>query len=175
VARSVPNARFIISLPADTNFRERFRGASIQSHRTEPELQVREGRTWDALAAADLAIAASGTVTIEAAILGTPLIAFYRVNPASWFVGRRLVRAPFLSMVNLVAGRRVAPELIQRDCTPDALASEAIALLNDDAALHRMRADLADVKRALEGREDPMQTAAASVLTLFEKELVHAS
>src|SRR5229473_1985419 len=86
----------------------RTRGAAIQ---------IVEGDTWDALAFSEVALAASGTVTIEAALLGAPMVTFYKVNALSWILGRWLVKAPFLSMVNLVAGRRIVPELIQGDMT----------------------------------------------------------
>ncbi len=96
-------------------FRERIGRAPIQ---------VIEGETWDAIAHADLALAASGTVTIEAALVGTPMVTFYKVNPLSWLLGRLLVRVPFYSMVNLVAGRAIVPELMQSAATGERLAAE---------------------------------------------------
>ena len=112
-------------------FRERIRAASIK---------VIEGFTWDVLAQAELALAKSGTVTVEAALLGVPMVTFYRVNALSWILGRWLVRAPFLSMVNLVAGRRIVPELIQQEMTPERIAAEAIRLLDNEAERAAMRA-----------------------------------
>lgn len=136
---------------AQTNFWERIRASSIQ---------VIEGSTWDALAHAELALAASGTVTIEAALLGVPMVTFYRVNALSWMLGRWMVRAPFLSMVNLVAGRRIVPELIQNEMTAEKIAAEAIRLLDDRAASEGMRRELTEVARKLESERDPMETAA---------------
>ena len=81
-----------------------------------------EGATYDALAAADCAIVASGTATVEAALLGTPMVVIYRVAPVTAFFLRRMIRTPFISMVNLIAGQRVAPELIQDNFTPAAVA-----------------------------------------------------
>jgi lipid-A-disaccharide synthase len=163
---------FLIALPPgfgseNTNLWEPARAASIQ---------VKEGLTWDGLAHAHLALAASGTVTIEAALLGTPLVTFYRVNELSWLVGRRLVRAPFLSMVNLVAGRRIAPELIQEEMTGERIAAEAIRLLEDEAARSEMRAGLAQVAALLASRDDPMETAAGWIEKVFSesKNMVHA-
>ena len=72
-----------------------------------------EGESWDAMAHAELALAASGTVTVEAALLGTPMVTFYKVTPPSWLAGKLLVDVPFYSMVNLIAGRAVVPELMQ--------------------------------------------------------------
>ncbi len=141
-------------------FWERKEGASIQ---------VKEGMTWDALAYSQLALAASGTVTVEAALLGAPVVTFYRVNELSWLLGRWLVRAPFLSMVNLVAGRRVAPELIQGEMTGERIAAEAIRLLDDETAREEMRAGLAEVKAKLASGGDPMETAAEWIEKVFSE------
>jgi lipid-A-disaccharide synthase len=137
-----------------SSFWERFQSSSIK---------VIEGSTWDLLACADLALAASGTVTIEAALLGTPMVTYYRVSPLSWFLGRRLVKVPFLSMVNLVAGRAVVPELIQDDLTPERLAAEARALLSDTEARRRMSEGLAEVRQKLSVSADPMAKAAGII------------
>jgi lipid-A-disaccharide synthase len=151
--------RFVLALPAgfraeEQSFWQRVHAASIQ---------VIEGHTWDALAHAEIALAASGTVTIEGAMLGIPMVTFYRVNALSWILGRWLVRAPFLSMVNLVAGRKLVPELIQDEMTPANIASEAIRLLDDPSARERMRAGLKEVAARLTSVRDPMETAARLV------------
>lgn len=144
---------FIESLGLQT-FRERIDALSIK---------VIEDETWDVLAHADLALAASGTVTVEAAVLGTPMVTFYRVAPLSWWAGRRLVKVPFLSMVNLIAGRRVVPELIQHDMTPENLAHEAAMLLEDRLKAAVMRQDLAAIKAMLTPRTDPFEEAASLI------------
>ena len=112
-------------------------------------IQVIEGETWDAMAHADLALAASGTVTVEAALLGTPMVTFYRVTTPSWVLGRFLVNVPFYSMVNLMAGRAVVPELMQDQMTGERLAAEASRLLHDAAARDAHAPDLAEVPAAL--------------------------
>lgn len=157
--QSAGKMQFILALPAGfgaarTTFWEPARAASIQ---------VIEGLTWDCLAYADAALAASGTVTIEAAMLGTPMVTFYRVNALSWRLGRWMVKAPFLSMVNLVAGRRVAAELIQNDMTGERIAAEALLLLNDAAARRKMQAGLEEVKHQLSSERNPMEVAAECV------------
>jgi len=105
-----------------------------------------EGATYDALGAADCAIVASGTATVEAALLGTPMVVVYRVSPTSAFVLRRMVRSPFISMVNLIAERRVVPELIQDQFTPTAVEQEVRKLLESAAARDEMKAGLAEVR-----------------------------
>src|SRR6185369_1853203 len=87
-----------------------------------------EGESWDALAHADLALAASGTVTVEAALLGTPMVTYYKVTTPSWVAGKLLVSVPFFSMVNLIAGHRIVPELMQSEMTGEAIAREASRL-----------------------------------------------
>jgi lipid-A-disaccharide synthase len=134
-----------VVLPAAANtgvafFRERLGGSPI--------LAI-EGESWDALAHADLALAASGTVTVEAALLGTPMVTFYKVTTPSWVVGKLLVRIPFYSMVNLIAGRDVVPELMQGQMTGEAIAREAQRLLTNEAARAEMKAGLAEVREKL--------------------------
>ena len=137
--------------------------AALQSFR-EPlaalSIKVVENETWDCIAHADLALAASGTVTIEAAVLGTPMVTFYKVNPLSWQAGRRLVKVPFLSMVNLIAERPVVPELIQHEMTGTKLAAAAQHLLSDQTAADAMRGELARVRALLTREGDPLRRAA---------------
>jgi lipid-A-disaccharide synthase len=161
--------RFILALPLGfgtetATFWKPTRAASIQ---------VIEGFTWDCLAQAEVALAASGTVTIEAALLGTPMVTFYRVNALSWILGRWMVRAPFLSMVNLVAGRPIAPELIQGEMTGAGIAAGVLRLLDDEKARSAMRADLAEVAARLASDHDPMESAAEWVEKVLN-ETVHA-
>jgi lipid-A-disaccharide synthase len=108
-----------------------------------------EGSTYDALAAADCAIVASGTATVEAALLLTPMVVVYRVSPASAFVLRRMVRSPFIAMVNLIAQRSVVPELIQDQFTPAAVEQEVRKLLDAQSARDEMKAGLAQVRTKL--------------------------
>ena len=135
-------------------FQERIGGSSIQ---------VLEGETSDALAHADVAIAASGTVTIEAAILGTPMVTFYKVTALSWALGRFLVRVPYYSMVNLVAGAKVVPELMQNEATGERLAAEALRLLKDAGSRAEMKRSLAEVTSKLAAPDHPMERAARIV------------
>ncbi|MGB9606739.1 MAG: lipid-A-disaccharide synthase, partial [Bryobacteraceae bacterium] len=147
---ATPHPRFLAS---DLDkFREPIRSASIQ---------LIEGFTWDVLASADLALVASGTATIEAALLGVPMVVFYKVSRLTWLLGRPLVRVPFYSMVNLVAGRAVVPELIQNEVRGERLAAEALRLLRQPEARSAMRRELAEVAAQFCPDTDPMLRAAA--------------
>lgn len=146
----------ILALPrgfgAETlSFRERIRAASIQ---------VIEGFTWDVLAQAELALTALGTVTVEAALLGVPMVGFYRVNALSWILGRWLVRTSQFCMPNLLAGQPIVPELIQSDMTPERIAAEALRLLDQPRELSLMRQRLGEVAASLRSDRDPMEIAA---------------
>ena len=176
-AAAKPSPRFILAVPPGTvspgsKFRERISSASIQ---------LVEGKTWDVLVCADVALAASGTVTIEACLLGTPMVTFYRVNSLSWWMGKALVRVPFYSMVNLVAERRIVPELIQDQMTAENLAQEALVLLENDDKREGMRRNLAEVAQKLWGPEDPLELAASLVEKnlagkhFTQEEMVHVS
>jgi len=134
-----------------------------------PAVRLIEGRTWDALAAADVALAASGTVATEAAVLGVPMLTFYKVAPATWVVGRPFVRVPFYTMVNLIAGRRVVPEMIQRDMSAGRLAAEAERLLNDPAERESQRRGLAEVAARLWTAHDPLERSAALIAAEMER------
>ena len=96
-------------------------GAEFFRANRSPAAPIRaiEGEAWDALAHCDVALAASGTVTVEAALLGAPMVTFYRVTGLSWAIGKLLVDVPFYSMVNLIAQEKVVPELMQDEMTGD--------------------------------------------------------
>jgi lipid-A-disaccharide synthase len=138
-------------------------------------VRVIEGESWDAMAHADLALAASGTVTVEAALLGVPMVTYYRVAPATWLVGKPLVNVPFYSMVNLIAGRALVPELIQGEMTGQRIAAEASRLLRDEAARREMKAGLAEVRARLSGGSGAPERAAAIVREILEGQVAHVS
>jgi lipid-A-disaccharide synthase len=106
-----------------------------------------EGRTYAVLSAAAAAIVASGTATVEAALLGTPMVVVYRLSALTYRLGRRFVKVPHVAMANLIAQRRIVPELIQDDFTPEKVADGVLALLGP--AGDRMRDALADVRQRL--------------------------
>jgi len=134
-----------------------------------PGVRIASGESWDAMAYCDAALAASGTVTVEAALLGAPMATFYRVSALTWWLGRRMVSVPFYSMANLVAGRRIVAELIQDEATGERLAAEANRLLGDANARAEMRRELGEVARALASEGDPLERAAAHAAETIER------
>jgi lipid-A-disaccharide synthase len=106
---------------------------------------------------------------MEAALLGTPLITYYKVTGLSWLAGRFLVRVPHFSMVNLIAGRRLAPELMQNEMTGARIAQETLSLIEDPARLQAMRQGLAEIRSRLTSTEDPMERAARLIREFFDE------
>ena len=116
---------------------------------TIPGLTIVERDTYNAVAAADLAIVASGTATLETAIIGTPLIVVYRASELNWRIFHPLIRVPWVGMPNLIAGKRIVPELLQSELTGVRLAAEIANLLADPSRLAVMRDELAAVRARL--------------------------
>jgi lipid-A-disaccharide synthase len=113
------------------------------------EISISQGSIYHTLTACDLALVASGTATVETAILGVPMILVYRASAISFWVGKRMIKVPFLGLVNLVAGEQVIPELIQDDLTPDRLAHEALEILEGGQKRENMIEKLGMVKDRL--------------------------
>jgi lipid-A-disaccharide synthase len=160
---------FLLAAPAGS--RDRFGHAFFEPLCASGAVRYCEGETWDAMAHADLTLAASGTVTTEAALLGSPMVVFYRVHPLTWFIGKPLVRVPFFSIVNLVAGRQIVPELIQHNCTADRIAAEALHLLGDAGARAQMRQALLSVRAALATDRNPFEISAARMAAFLNREV----
>ena len=130
-------------------------------------LKIVAGQTYDALAAADAAIVSSGTATVEAALLDTPMVVVYRVTSLSAALAKPLVRTQFFSMVNLIAGRRVVPELIQDDFTAERVATETLRLLQSTELRAVMLLGLAEVRERL-GPSGAIDRAADAVVRYLQ-------
>jgi lipid-A-disaccharide synthase len=133
-----------------------------------PARRVVEGRTDDVLSVSDVVLTASGTATVQTAIHGKPMVVLYKLSPITYRLGRRLAQVDMYAMVNLIAGRRIVRELIQDDCTPEAVAEEAVSLLSDRQKRDTMIRDLAAVKGAL-GGPGASARAADAILDLLRR------
>jgi lipid-A-disaccharide synthase len=117
----------------------------------------------EVMAASDLLFIASGTATLQAAIIGTPMIIAYRVPWLTYQIGKRLVKIPYIGLVNIIAGKSVAPELIQQDMTPERLSHEALRLLRTPTLVQEMREAFLRVREAI-GSSGASRRAAELVL-----------
>ena len=126
----------------------------------------------DAFAAAGAALTKSGTSTLELALAGVPMAVTYRVNPLTGWLARKMIRVPFVAMVNLLATRRLVPELLQEDCTPKKLADTLLTLLSDQRTADTQRAGFREIMARLRapGGLLPADAAAQAVLSLLDRQ-----
>jgi len=127
-----------------------------------------QSRTDDVLASSDLVVTASGTATVQAALHERPMVVVYRVSPSSYLLGKPFLKVDTYAMPNLIAGRRIVPELIQDDFTPERVAEEAVALLTDSARHAATREALREVRGRL-GSPGASGRAAAAVLEVASR------
>ncbi len=159
IQRSIPETQFILPLASTAPpglvesmvSGEDSPGAGFKPAPTAVRLKIIPGQAYQALGAAHVAVVASGTATVEAALAAVPTVIVYRVSPLTFAVGRRLVRVEHVGMANLLAGERVFPELIQDDFTPVRLAQEVLSLIRDPGRMLAVRRGLATVMRRLGG------------------------
>ncbi|OGP54756.1 MAG: lipid-A-disaccharide synthase [Deltaproteobacteria bacterium RBG_13_52_11] len=131
-----PLSRFMIPL-ASTIKRDVVQGII---GRSRLPLEIVEGKTYEVMKAADLLLVVSGTATLEGAIAGAPMVIIYRLSPITYLIGRMLVKVRCIGLANIVVGRKVVPELIQGEVTPQRIALEAKKILRD----HAKRAEIKD-------------------------------
>jgi lipid-A-disaccharide synthase len=117
----------------------------------DAQVTLVENATYDLMQYADAALVTSGTATLEAGWFGTPMVVAYKTSAASFFIGRLLVDVPYIGLVNIVAGRKVVPELVQKELTSESLVREIAPLLDDPAKAHAMRRELGVIKSRLGG------------------------
>ncbi|MCM2356565.1 MAG: lipid-A-disaccharide synthase [Geobacteraceae bacterium] len=113
------------------------------------EIKVVEGRGYDVMQVCDAIITVSGTVTLEIALMGVPMVIIYRVSPFTYEVGRRLIRVDHIGICNIVAGERVVPELIQHDAEPARIAAEIASMLTDAGRAAAIKTSLHTVREKL--------------------------
>jgi lipid-A-disaccharide synthase len=163
IARTVPTAQFIVARAPHLDDQLLSPLARWPAHASRPV--VLEGTTDAVLASADVAVLASGTVTVQAALHGCPMVVVYRVAPLTYRLGKPLLHVDTYAMANLVAGRRVVPELIQDAFTPQAAAAEALRVLTDPVYAARVKVELGDVRARL-GTPGASRRAAEAVLSV---------
>jgi len=129
-------------------------------------IRVVNGFGYDVMALSDLIITASGTATLEAAILGKPMVIVYKVSSLTYWVARALIRVKHIGLVNLVAGKEIARELIQEEVNPVRIAEEALRLLKDPVLYEKTIESMAEVRQSL-GESGAASRAARIVLSLL--------
>lgn len=163
--QDLPDAYFVVPT-ASRATRELFQLSLRQNEATALPLSLLFGHPHEALTAADLALVASGTATLEAALIKTPMVITYRQSPLSWMVMRRMGYLPYVGLPNILAGERLVPEFLQGRATPGALANALLELLHDADAQQRQIARFRDMHVLL--RQNTAQKAADVVLGVID-------
>jgi lipid-A-disaccharide synthase len=132
-------------------------------------IHIVQGDTYNIVHAATLALVASGTATLETALLECPMVIMYRMAPVTYALARLFVRVPFIGMPNLIAERRVVPELIQSAVTPENIVHAARQLLNDPQAYQAAQEGLREVRQRL-GSSGAAERAASLALSMLTGE-----
>ena len=154
IRQALPEVQFILPLASTAprglveGMVASFLGGS-ENNVPGPPLKIIPGQAYQALAAAHLAVVASGTVTVEAALAGTPTVIIYRLAPLTFQVARLLIRVDYIGMANLLAAEGLFPELIQQDCTPENLAREVLNWVREPQRLKNLRGGLSRVVERL--------------------------
>ena len=143
IAQRLPDCQFI--LPVAPTLEESFIKDSLGDKAPE-KLTVVTGNSRNVMRASDVALVASGTATLETALMGTPMVVMYIINRLNYAIMKRLISIPDISLVNIVAGRRIVPEYVQDAATPEAMADDVLSLLQDEERRQTMLEDLQALK-----------------------------
>ncbi|MFH1269540.1 MAG: lipid-A-disaccharide synthase [Candidatus Omnitrophota bacterium] len=164
IKRKIGDARFVIakSPQVDIDIYNSVIGD------TDIDLTIIEGKTYDCLNIADFCLVASGTATLETAIMQKPFALIYKMNLLNYLLYRPQVKVPYIGIVNIVAGKRIVPEFIQFEACPREIAKRALGIMQNPAELQQMKDNLAIVKSLL-GENGASLRAAQIILDFLEK------
>jgi lipid-A-disaccharide synthase len=154
--------QFILAVASTLNVEQ------VRSQVGQSSICLIQGDTYNAVHASDLTIVASGTATLETALLERPMVIVYRMTPVTYALARLIVRVPHIGMPNLIAERRLVPELIQFEVTPERIAAEVRQLLNDPQAYRVVQEGLREVRRRL-GSGGAAERAARLAVAMLKK------
>ncbi len=161
ILQEVPDARFLVPL-VSRETRTIFEQAIYDCKAEELPFFLLFGHAQDAMIAADMVLVASGTATLECALLKRPMVITYRLNALTWRMMKRKSYLPYFGLPNILCGRFVVPELMQKDATPENLAQALLNLLNDQDAVAGLEATFGELHKTL--RQNTAQKAAAAIL-----------
>ena len=163
--QDLPNAHFVCPT-ASRETREMFEEALRRHEATELPLTLLFGHSHEALAAADIALVASGTATLETALFKTPMVIAYKQSPFTWALMRRMLYVPHIGLPNILAGENLVPEFVQDKATPGNLANALLDLLHDTGAQRRQVEKFREIHATL--RQNTAQKAADAVLAVLD-------
>ncbi|NQT70753.1 MAG: lipid-A-disaccharide synthase [Desulfobacteraceae bacterium] len=171
LAERIKNIKFVISLAPSVE--KQYVEALIAKHKALINFEMVEGGVDEVFEKCRLVVAASGTVTLESAISGTPMVIIYKLSPISYWLGRILIRVKHIGLVNLIAGKRIVPELLQGEASPSKIADTVFEMLNDVPGLERLRNELLSTRDAL-GEPGASERVADIALNMLYPDIARA-
>jgi lipid-A-disaccharide synthase len=149
IRRQLPTARFVVS--CSDSIKDARVMNFVKQHGSMLDIEIIKGSVVDVFRQSQLLVAASGTVTLEAALYGIPMVIVYKVSPLSYWLGKRLIKVKHIGMVNLIVQKELLPELIQDNASPQTIAETVTAMIDDPSRLRRIEKELTGIKEHLGG------------------------
>lgn len=165
IHKQVPNAHFLVPVISKET-RWKFHAAISRHDAQSLPITILFGHAHLAMEAADAVIVASGTATLEAALLKRPMVVTYRMSPLSWQILRHMNYLPYVGLPNILAGKSVVPELLQNEATPEKLSETVLKLVGDKAALEEIRSEFLAIHHTL--RQNTEEKAAQAILGMLK-------
>ena len=147
--KRIKNVKFIVSLAPDV--KRKTVEEIVNKHKGVADFEIVSGQVRKIFERSRFVIAASGTVTLESAISGTPMVIIYKVSPISYWLGKAMIQVKHIGLVNIITGKKIVPELLQDQASPARIADTVFNMLSDAPGLERLRLELLQVKHALGG------------------------
>lgn len=166
IHRQVPNAHFLVPVVSKET-RWKFQAAIAKHHAEELPINILFGHSHLAMEAADAVIVASGTATLEAALLKKPMVIIYRMSPLSWQILRHMNYLPYVGLPNILAGKFVVPELLQNEANAEKVAETVLKLVADKEAVAGIRREFENIHAML--RQNTEEKAAQAILGMLNK------
>jgi lipid-A-disaccharide synthase len=163
LVKKLPHVQFVLPLA------ETLEQAFVENILQQSPVPVRivQNDTYDAIHSADIVIVASGTATLETALLGKPMVIVYKVSPVSYYIGKMIVTVGHIGLANIIAGKTIVPELIQDEANPERIATEVVNILNDPTRMQNIRQELLAVREAL-GQPGAAERAARLACSMLD-------
>ncbi|MDP1635252.1 MAG: lipid-A-disaccharide synthase [Gallionellaceae bacterium] len=161
ILQKIPEAQFLVPL-ASRETRTIFENEIWRQEAHQLPITLLFGHAHDAMIAADGVLVASGTATLEAALLKRPMVITYKLSPLTWWIAKRKQYLPYVGLPNVLAGKFIVPEILQDDATPENLAQALLNLVNNKNAVAELEQVFGTMHQTL--RQDTGQKAAAAIL-----------